>query len=162
MSKEEKKACCCSDNPICKVMKFMPHNWFSLRVLNVIFNVAFYAAIVYMIYQLSYVFNYMKIGMIPTKDGWQAAGMIFITIGFAAVALVTFAQITKALYKIKRATKETCCKDEKNLNNIFGEALLFLRFPVILRAYEQNQKIIINPRFNFCLYGIFTGGGRCT
>ena len=40
-AKNEGKKCCCCSPTLHKIMKYMPHNWFKLKVLSVIFNLLF-------------------------------------------------------------------------------------------------------------------------
>ncbi|ACC97982.1 hypothetical protein Emin_0425 [Elusimicrobium minutum Pei191] len=113
--KKDKKACCCKEG-LCKLKKFkyvFPHNWFKLNVLYYIFVVLFYIVVIYGLVQTYDVFVRTAIGYEPIEARWPAIFAIASNFGLVALALITFATITKALKKIKCAVKGACKEKEE-------------------------------------------------
>ena len=100
----------------CKYAKFLPHNWFCLPVLSIIFSVLFYVIVIYACTEVYGVMKNTSLGYMPQGQSKEIIINILINRVTMALLVVMFAQITKALFKIKRMVKHACKCDDKKEN----------------------------------------------
>ena len=119
VEKKDSKICCCKNEKLaklCKYCKFLPHNWFCLPVLHIIFAVLFYVIVIFACTEIYSVLKNTSLGYMPQAQSKEIIMNILINRVTMALVVVMFAQITKALFKIKLLLKHGCGCDDKKVN----------------------------------------------